>query len=197
MGTTLSRMVEEDPTLHWYQDHGTHETILSGMGDAHVDTAVRRMKSRFNVNLESKTPKVPYKETVSKKASTQYRHKKQSGGAGQFAEVHMEISPAERNAGFEYAWDVVGGRISTSFKPSVEKGIRQVLDLGVLAGYQIVDVHVSIYDGKEHPVDSKDIAFQTAGREGFKQAFMQAKPVLLEPIYLYTITVPEGLCGAL
>ncbi len=196
MGQTLARLCEEDPTFQWRQDPATVETILSGMGDAHVDTAVRRMKSRFNVALEARTPKVPYKETVTSAGIAQYRHKKQSGGAGQFAEVHMRVEPMPRDQGFEYAWEVVGGRISSSFMPSIEKGVRGVMTQGVLAGYNIVDVRVAITDGKEHPVDSKDIAFQIAGREGFKEAFRAAKPVLLEPIYLYVITVPEEFSGA-
>jgi len=196
MGQTLTRLCEEDPTFQWRQDPSTVETILSGMGDAHVDTAVRRMKSRFNVALEARTPKVPYKETVMASGTAQYRHKKQSGGAGQFAEVHMRVEPLPRDGGFEYVWEVVGGRISSSFMPSIEKGIRGVMTQGVLAGYNIVDVRVAITDGKEHPVDSKDIAFQIAGREGFKEAFRAAKPVLLEPIYLYVITVPEEYAGA-
>jgi len=196
MGSTLTRICEEDPTLSWRQDPTTGETVLAGMGDAHVETAVRRMQSRFNVGLEARTPKVPYKETVTGSGSSQYRHKKQSGGAGQFAEVHMRVEPTPRDSGFDYAWEVVGGRISTSFRPSIEKGVKQVLGQGILAGYPIVDVKCAVYDGKEHPVDSKDIAFQVAGREAFKEAFSEAHPVLLEPIYLYTITVPEEYAGA-
>jgi elongation factor G len=196
MGSTLTRMAEEDPTLQWRQDPTTNETLLSGMGDAHVETAVRRMKTRFNVGLEAKTPKVPYKETVSTVGNSQYRHKKQSGGAGQFAEVHLRVEPKPRDEGFEYVWEVYGGHISTSFQPSVEKGVKQVLTQGILAGYPIVDVRVAVTDGKEHPVDSKDIAFQIAGREAFKEAFRSGKPVLLEPIYLYTITVPDEYAGA-
>jgi elongation factor G len=166
------------------------------MGDAHVETAVRRMKSRFNVALEVKTPRVPYKETVTSAGSSQYRHKKQSGGAGQFAEVHMRVEPMARDEGFDYVWEVFGGHISSSFQPSIEKGVRQVMVQGAIAGYQIVDVRVAVTDGKEHPVDSKDIAFQIAGREAFKEAFRAARPVLLEPIYLYKITVPEEYAGA-
>ncbi len=196
MGSTLTRMAEEDPTLQWRQDPTTKETVLSGMGDAHVETAVRRMKSRFNVALEARTPKVPYKETVTQPGLAQYRHKKQSGGAGQFAEVHMRVEPLSRDEGFEYVWEVYGGHISTSFQPSVEKGVKQVLTQGILAGYPIVDVRAAVTDGKEHPVDSKDIAFQIAGREAFKEAFQAGKPVLLEPIYLYTITVPDEYAGA-
>ncbi len=196
MGPTLTRICEEDPTLHWHQDATTHETILSGMGDAHVETAVRRMQSRFGVNVETRIPKVPYRETITTVAKAQYRHKKQTGGAGQFAEVHMRLEPLPRDAGFEYVWEVFGGHISSSFMPSIEKGIKSVMRQGVLAGYPIVDVKAAVYDGKEHPVDSKDIAFQIAGRECFKLAFMQAKPVLLEPMYRFTITVPNEFAGA-
>ncbi|HQE92122.1 MAG TPA: elongation factor G [Anaerolineae bacterium] len=196
MVPTLARICEEDPTLHWHQDPTTRETILAGMGDAHVETAVRRIQSRFGVGLETKTPKVPYKETITATNTSQYRHKKQSGGAGQFAEVHMRVEPKERDSGFQYEWEVFGGRISSSFRPSIEKGIKSVMSQGIIAGYPIVDVLVAITDGKEHPVDSKDIAFQIAGREGFKQAFLGAKPVLLEPIYNFVITVPEEYAGA-
>ncbi len=196
MGSTLSRICEEDPTLQWRQDPTTHETVLAGMGDAHVDTAVRRAQSRFKVGLEAHTPKVPYLETVAATNTAQYRHKKQTGGAGQFAEVHMRVEPLPRDTGFQYAWEVFGGRISSSFQPSIEKGIKSVLGQGVIAGYPIVDILVAITDGKEHPVDSKDIAFQIAGREGFKQAFLGAKPVLLEPIYTFKVTVPDEFAGA-
>ncbi len=195
MGSTLTRMCEEDPTLHWNPEHVTRETLLWGMGDAHIDTAIRRMEKRFGVHLEVRTPKVPYKETVTATTSAQYRHKKQSGGAGQFAEVHLRLEPLPRDTGFEYVWEVFGGRISSSFMPSIEKGVKSVLEQGVLAGYPIVDVKVAVYDGKEHPVDSKDIAFQIAGREGFKTAFRDAKPVLLEPMHIFTISVPEEFTG--
>ena len=128
-------------------------------------------------------PKVPYQETITREGKAQYRHKKQTGGAGQFAEVHMRVVPTERGSGFEYASEIFGGTISQVFLPSIEKGIRQVLETGVIAGYPVVDVRAVVFDGKEHPVDSKDIAFQTAGRESFKAAMQQAGPVLLEPIY--------------
>ncbi len=195
MVPTLARVCEEDPTLHWYQDPSTHEAILSGMGDAHVDTVIRRMQSRFGVSVDTALPRLPYRETITITSTAQYRHKKQTGGSGQFAEVHMRLDPNERDAGFEYNWEVVGGRISSSFMPSIEKGIKGVMEQGVLAGYPVVDVKVAITDGKEHPVDSKDIAFQIAGREGFKEAFMAGKPVLLEPIYQVTVTVPNDFTG--
>ena len=195
MGATLTRICEEDPSLRWEQDPTTNETILSGMGGSHVNTAVKRIKGRFDVSLDTQKPKVPYKETVTRTASARYRHKKQSGGAGQFGEVHMRLEPRPRDEGFEYAWEVYGGHISTSFQPSVEKGVKSVLKGGVIAGYPIVDVLAAVYDGKEHPVDSKDIAFQVAGREAFKAAFLQASPVLLEPIYSFTISVPNEFTG--
>ncbi len=195
MGPTLTRICEEDPTLHWRQEPSTQETLLEGMGEAHVDIAVRRMENRFGVGVETAIPKVPYRETITKTNADQYRHKKQTGGSGQFAEVHMRLEPLARGEGFAYEWEVFGGAISSSFRPSIEKGIRQVLDQGVLAGYPVVDVKAVVYDGKEHPVDSKDIAFQTAGREVFKKVMLGAGAVLLEPIYIVTITVPEEYTG--
>jgi len=195
MGPTLTRICEEDPTLRWRQEPSTRETILEGMGEAHVEIAVKRMENRFGVGVETSIPKVPYRETITKVNADQYRHKKQTGGAGQFAEVHLRLEPLPRGAGFEYGWEVFGGAISSSFQPSIEKGIRQVLEQGVIAGYPVVDVRAVVYDGKEHPVDSKDIAFQIAGREAFKKVMLGAGPVLLEPIYKVTITVPEEYTG--
>jgi len=192
---TLQRMVEEDPTLRWHQEPATRQLILSGMGDAHIDVAIRRMESKFGVNVLTEVPKVPYRETITRTASAQYRHKKQTGGAGQFAEVWLRVEPLPRDAGFEYHWEVFGGAISSSFQPSIEKGIKQVLQQGVIAGYPVVDLKAAVYDGKEHPVDSKDIAFQIAGREVFKLAVQQAGPVLLEPIMNVKITVPSSQMG--
>jgi elongation factor G len=192
---TLTRLGEQDPTLTWHQDTGTRETILSGMGDTHINVAVRRMDEIFSLGLDTAIPRVPYLETITRTATTQYRHKKQTGGAGQFAEVHMRVEPQERDAGFEFVWEVVGMNVSKSFGPSIEKGVRAVMQQGVIAGYPVVDVLAAVYDGKEHPVDSKDIAFQIAGREAFKLAVKEAGPVLLEPIYKYTITVPEEYMG--
>jgi elongation factor G len=138
---------------------------------------------------------VPYRETITRQAEEMYRHKKQTGGAGQFAQVTMRLDPVEQDTGFVYEWEVFGGAVSQSFRPSIEKGIRSVLENGVLAGYPVVDVAVAITDGKEHPVDSKDIAFQIAGREGFKAAFMRAGPVLMEPLCEVKINVPEEYMG--
>ncbi len=193
--TTLTRMSEQDPTLSWRHESSTRETILSGMGDTHINVAVRRMDETFGLGMETAIPRVPYRETITRANSEQYRHKKQTGGAGQFAEVHMRVEPKERDAGFEFAWEVVGMNVSKTFGPSIEKGVKAVLEQGVIAGYPVVDVLAAVYDGKEHPVDSKDIAFQIAGREVFKLCVRHAGPVLLEPIYKYTITVPEENMG--
>jgi elongation factor G len=195
LGPTLTRICEEDPTLRWRQEASTRQTILEGMGEAHVSIAVRRMENRFDVRVETTIPKVPYRETITRVYADQYRHKKQTGGAGQFAEVHMRLEPLPRDTGFEYAWEVFGGAISRSYESSIEKGIKQVMDQGVVAGYPVVDVKAVVYDGKEHPVDSKDIAFQIAGREVFKKVMLSAGPVLLEPIYHVRITVPEEYTG--
>ena len=191
----LNRLVEEDPTLKWYSEPSIRQLILSGMGDVHMTIAVNRMQSKFGVNVNTTVPKVPYRETVSRTASASYRHKKQTGGAGQFGEVHLRVEPGEKGTGLTYTWEVFGGAISQSFRPSIEKGVRQVLEGGVIAGYPVGDVLVAVYDGKEHPVDSKDIAFQIAGREAFKKAFMDAGPVFLEPIYKVEVTVPETYMG--
>jgi elongation factor G len=192
---TLTRLSEQDPTLTWRQDPSTRETILSGMGDTHINVAIRRMEETFGLGLETAVPRVPYLETITRAATAQYRHKKQTGGAGQFAEVHMRVEPLERDAGYEFKWEVVGMNVSKTFGPSIDKGVKAVMEQGVIAGYPVVDVMAAVYDGKEHPVDSKDIAFQIAGREVFKLAVKDAGPVLLEPIYKYTITVPEEYMG--
>lgn len=195
LGPTMSRICEEDPTLRWRQEPSTKQMLLEGMGGAHVDIAVRRMSNRFDVEVETAIPKVPYRETITSTHSDRYRHKKQTGGAGQFAEVYLRVEPLPRGTGFEYEWAVTGGAISNSFQSSIEKGIKQVIEQGVIAGYPVVDLRAVVYDGKEHPVDSKDIAFQIAGREVFKKAVRGAGPTLLEPIYTVSVTVPEEHTG--
>jgi elongation factor G len=165
------------------------------MGDTHINIAVRRMDETFGLGVDTAVPRVPYLETITRSARAQYRHRKQTGGAGQFAEVHMRVEPLERDVGFEYVWEVVGMNVSRTFSSSIEKGVKAVMAQGVIAGYPVVDFLAAVYDGKEHPVDSKDIAFQIAGREAFKAAVKDAGPVLLEPIYKYTITVPEEYMG--
>jgi elongation factor G len=191
---TLTRLCEEDRTLSWRQDPTTFQTILQGMGDQHIDVAVRKAETKFQTNLHTEIPKVPYQETITKEGQAMYRHKKQTGGAGQFAEVHMRVYPLP-DEDFEFVNDVFGGSISSSFMPAIEKGVRNVMKEGVVAGYPVLNVKVSVYDGKEHPVDSKPIAFETAGREAFKLSFREAGPVLREPIMNVRIVVPEGHMG--
>ena len=195
LSSGLTRLLEEDPSLRFVRDSSTRQTILSGMGDTHVTVASRRMAQKFGVEIETAIPKVPYKETIAKTDSATYRHKKQTGGAGQFAEVSLRVEPLGRGDGFEFESKVFGGAISGSFLPSIEKGIKQILLTGVIASYPVVDVKAVVYDGKEHPVDSKDIAFQIAGREAFKAAFREASPQLLEPIMDIEITIPEQYMG--
>ncbi|HWR98416.1 MAG TPA: elongation factor G [Candidatus Methanoperedens sp.] len=194
LSTALHRVTEADALIRISRDPQTKEMLISAMGQQHIEIVVERMK-RLGVDVLLKEPKVPYRETVSKSYETMYRHKKQTGGAGQFAEVHLRVEPLPRGGGFEYAWEVFGGAISTSFRPSVEKGIHSVLEQGVMAGYPVVDVKAAVTDGKEHPVDSKDIAFQVAGREAFKLAVQGAGPKLLEPIMSLEIMIPEEFVG--
>jgi elongation factor G len=191
---TLTRLCEEDPTLSWHQESSTNQTILNGMGDQHIDVAIRKAETKFQVGLDVEVPRVPYRETITRAGHSQYRHKKQTGGAGQFAEVHMQIEPLEEEE-FEFVNEVFGGAISQGFMPAIEKGIRGVMKRGVLAGYPVEKVKASITDGKEHPVDSKAVAFEIAGREAFKLAVRDAAPVLLEPIMDVRITVPEANMG--
>ncbi len=191
---TLTRLCEEDMTLSWYQEPSTNQTILQGMGDQHIDVAIRKAETKFQTGLILEEPRVPYRETITKTGSAQYRHKKQTGGAGQFAEVHMRVEPLQ-DEDFEFVNEVFGGAISSNFMPAIEKGVRSVMQSGVQAGYPIQKVKVAVYDGKEHPVDSKPVAFEIAGREAFKLAFKDAGPVLLEPIMLVQIMVPEAYMG--
>lgn len=195
MGQALHALTEEDPTLQVQFINATKQTVLQGMGDTHVDTAIRALDTKFGVSVETAIPKVPYQETVNRQGIAQYRHKKQTGGAGQFADVHLRVEPLERGSGFEYDSEIFGGAIPSVFIPSIEKGIRQILDQGIVAGYPVVDIKAVVFDGKHHPVDSKDIAFQTAGREAFKLAVQEAGPTLLEPIYAMEVTVPEEYMG--
>jgi len=195
LNQSLNRLVAEDPTLSWRAERATHQTILSGMGTTHLDIAVKKAESKFGVHLNTTTPKVPYRETITKTNSAEYTHKKQTGGAGQYARVFIRVESVDDNNEFEFASEIFGGSVSQSFVSATEKGCRQALEGGVLAGYPVVGVKAIIFDGKEHPVDSKEIAFQTAGREGFKKAVMGAGPVLIEPIYKVTVTVPSDNMG--
>ncbi|MBZ0280998.1 MAG: elongation factor G [Anaerolineae bacterium] len=193
MGTILTSLAQADPTLRWRQDPDVKQTIVEGMGEAHVNLAISRAQ-HLGVGMDTEVPKVPYKETITRQHSDFHRHKKQSGGAGQFGEVHMRLEP-NPGGGYVFETKVVGGAISANFFPSIEKGINSVLGEGVIAGYPVVDVKAVVFDGKMHPVDSKDIAFQIAGREAFKKVFADAGPVLLEPVMDVQITVPESMMG--
>jgi elongation factor G len=193
ISTVLTRLCEEDMTLSWTNDPTTRQTVLQGMGDQHIDVAVRRAASKFQLNVNIAEPKVPYKETISKEGIGVYRHKKQTGGSGQFGEVHLKVLPHDGE--FEMTWDVFGGAISSSYSSSIQKGILSTMKDGIVAGYPVYGTRVSVFDGKEHPVDSKPVAFEIAGREAFKIAFQEAGPVLMEPIMTVRITVPEPNMG--
>jgi elongation factor G len=191
---TLTRLCEEDMTLSWHQEASTKQTILQGMGDQHLDVAIRKAEKKFQTGLNTEEPRVPYQESVTKKGESMYRHKKQTGGAGQFAEVWMRIEPLQEED-YEFSWDVFGGAISSNFQPAIEKGVKGVMRDGVQAGFPVKSVKVSVYDGKEHPVDSKPVAFEIAAREAFKLAVKDAAPVLLEPIMNVRVVVPEANMG--
>lgn len=194
LSPTLTRLCEEDMTLNWHQDNTTKETILEGMGGQHIDVAIRKAKSLFQTELETEIPKVPYQETITKTGIAQYRHKKQSGGSGQFAEVHMRVEPLPEET-FEFENEVFGGAISKNFMPAIEKGVKSVMEEGVLAGYPVVNVKVAVFDGKEHPVDSKPVAFEICARQVFKMAVKEAGPAMLEPIMKAKVIVPEENMG--
>lgn len=195
LSQSLNRLVAEDLTLHWHTEQATHETILAGMGNTHLDIAVKKAQHKFGVNMTTSVPLIPYRETITRSAQAEYTHKKQTGGAGQYARVFLRVESLDDDADFEFASEIFGGAISAPFVAATEKGCRQALDAGPIAGYPVVGVKAVVYDGKEHPVDSKEIAFQTAGREGFKKAMMEAGPIMLEPIYQVTITVPSDNMG--
>ncbi len=191
----LQKLLDEDPTLRLERNSETHETVLWGMGHIHLEVALQKLKDRYHVDVDTATPQITYRETIKGKGDARYRHKKQSGGAGQFAEVALRVEPLPRNSGFEFTNAVVGGTIPTQFIPSCEKGVRSALDKGILGRFQVVDVRATVYDGKDHPVDSKDIAFQTAAAHAFTEAMQGAQPVLLEPVALVKIYVPDRFTG--
>jgi elongation factor G len=195
MSTALNRLVEEDPTLQVSRDAETGETILAGMGESHVDIAARKLQQKFGVEILVGTPKVPYRETITRTANAQGRHKKQTGGHGQFGDVWLRLEPLPRGTGFEFADEVFGGSVPRQYIPAVEKGIRETITKGILAGYPVVDVRVALYDGSYHAVDSSEMAFKLAANLGFKKAMEDAGPVLLEPIMNVTITIPEQYMG--
>lgn len=191
----LHRLMEEDPGIRVVRDEQTGELLLNGMGQMHIEVIVEKLKKKFNVDVDLKTPKVPYKETIKSKASGQGKYKKQSGGRGQYGDVWITIEPLERGAGFEFVDQIVGGAIPKQYIPAVEKGIREAAVEGVLAGYPMVDFKVTLYDGSYHSVDSSEMAFKIAASMAYKKIAMEAKPVLLEPIMNIDIFVPEDTVG--
>ena len=193
--SALARLQEEDPTIQMRRDEQTREFIISGMGQIHLEVILERLKRKFGVEVDLKKPKVPYKETIRGKSRVQGKYKKQSGGRGQYGDTWLEIEPLARGGGFEFEDKIVGGVIPKNFIPSVEKGIAEAMNEGVLAGYPVVDVRVALVDGSHHSVDSSDMAFKIAGSMGFKKGVMEANPILLEPIMKLEITVPDECQG--
>ncbi|MGQ9831252.1 MAG: elongation factor G [Thermochromatium sp.] len=197
LNDALNKLRSEDPCFHIEHNAGANETVVRGLGEAHLKVMLRRLTEQFHVDIETRPPSIPYRETIQGQAEGHHRHKKQTGGAGQFGEVYLRVEPLAPGAGFEFVNAVVGGAIPGNFIPSIEKGVRQVLEEGVIAGYPLQDVRVTVYDGKHHPVDSKDIAFVTAGRKAFIEAVLKAQPVILEPIVKIRITAPGSAMGDL
>lgn len=191
----LATIHEEDPTFVYMVDSELHQTVISGQGELHLQVISERLKNRYKVDFDLVAPRIRFRETIKAKAESKFRHKKQTGGAGQFAEVWMRVEPKPRGGGLEFIQSLSGQNVDRVFVPSVEKGVNSACTEGVLAGYRVVDVRVDFYDGKMHPVDSKDIAFQIAGKEAFKEAFMGARPCLLEPIHSVEIKVPDDAMG--
>jgi elongation factor G len=195
LSDALHKLAVEDPSLKIEFDSQVNETVLRGLGELHVRLVVERMQSDFGLEVATRPPKIAYRETIAQRADGHSRHKKQTGGAGQFGEVFLRIEPLARGAGFEFASEVVGGAIPTQYIPAVEKGVRQVLLEGAVAGYPLADLRVVVYDGKHHPVDSKEVAFVSAGRKAFKDAITKATPTILEPISRLAVTVPTPSVG--
>ena len=195
MWEILTKLVDEDPCLKVEHVAATNETIVYGLGELHLRVLLERLRETYRFEVNTRPPRVAYRETITAKAEGHHRHKKQSGGAGQFGEVFLRVEPLARGAGFEFVDQVKGGTIPGQFIPAVEKGVREVLASGAIAGYPVVDIRVTVYDGKHHSVDSKDIAFATAGRKAFMAAIREARPMVLEPIVHIEITAPDQVLG--
>ncbi len=195
LGTVLPRLAEEDPTLRVRKDTDTGETVLMGMGDTHVDVVAERMQRKFGVGVNLEVPKVPYRETVTAMVQAEHKHKKQTGGHGQYGHVLIEVEPLPRGCGFEFAERVVGGAVPKNYIPAVEKGVMEGKNEGVLARYPMVDMKVTLYDGSAHPVDSSEISFKIAAAQALKKAMSQGSTVLLEPVMKLKVMVPEAFTG--
>lgn len=197
ISAALEKLCDEDPCFKITRDRQTNELIASGLGDLHLRVMLEKMEKRFKLTVNTKEPKIPYRETITAKAEGHYRHKKQTGGAGQFGEVYLRVEPAERNSdpSLDFSWDIFGASIPGQYEPAVHKGVNDVMQAGVVAGFPLQDIRVSVYDGKHHPVDSKEVAFRAAGKGAFADAVQNAKPVLLEPIVNVEVTIPAENMG--
>jgi elongation factor G len=195
IGMGISRLVEEDPTLKMELNLEVHQNIVWGMGDLHLSIIKENLKEKFDIEVTMSTPEVAYKETIKKDAKSEYKYKKQSGGRGQYGHVFIELKPLKSNEGFKFEDSVFGGAIPKNYIPSVEKGIRESLQAGVLARYPVVDIYVNLYDGSFHTVDSSDMAFKIAASMAFKKGMTEANPVILEPIMELEVTIPEKYMG--
>jgi elongation factor G len=197
ISSALEKLCEEDPCLKVTRDQQTNELVASGLGDLHLRVMLEKLEKRFKLSVTTKEPKIPYRETITAKAEGHYRHKKQTGGAGQFGEVYLRVEPAPRGSEppLEFSWDIFGASIPGQFEPAVLKGVNEVMQTGFVAGFPMQDIKVSIYDGKSHPVDSKEVAFRAAGKGAFIDGLSKAKPVLLEPIVNIEVTVPAENMG--
>jgi elongation factor G len=195
LSTALHRLLEEDPTFHMARNPNTRELVISGMGDMHLAVVVDNMKKKLGVSVDLSTPKVDYKETITGKGDGHYKHKKQSGGHGQYGEAYLKLEPRERGEGFEFASEVVGGAIPRNFIPAVEKGCVEAMQAGSVAGYPVVDVRAIVYDGSYHDVDSNEISFKISGLHAFRDAMSKARPVLLEPVMTVTVFAPDQFMG--
>jgi len=195
LGTALTRLVEEDPTLKVHRELGTNETILSGMGDTHLAVAAEKMQRKFGVNVEMNTPKVPYRETITATSKAEYKHRKQSGGHGQYGHVLLELEPLAERGDNEFTDKIVGGSVPKNYIPAVEKGVNEAYQEGGLAGFPVVGVKTTLYDGSFHPVDSSEICFKIAGAQAFKRGIIDGQPILLEPVMNLKVTVPNDLTG--
>ena len=195
LSDTLGKLATEDPSFRVEHSAATRETVIHGLGELHLRMMLERMKDRYHVEVETRPPRIAYRETITAPAEGHHRHKKQTGGAGQFGEVFLRVEPMRRGQGFEFIDNIVGGVIPSQFIPAIEKGIRQVLESGAIAGYGMDDVRVTVYDGKHHPVDSKEIAFVTAGKKAFLDAVDKATPIVLEPVVDLEVTIPQEKMG--
>jgi elongation factor G len=205
LSVLLTKIAEEDPTFKWHTDRQTHEVVINGIGELHLRLVLEKLNNR-GLHVDTKPPKIAYRETIQMNAEGHHRHKKQTGGAGQFGEVFLRVEPLDKSSalsrqnggpGFEFSDEIFGGAIPGQYVPAIEKGVREALDQGAIAGYPIQDVKVTVYDGKHHPVDSKEVAFKTAGKFAFIDAIKKAKPVLLEPIVNMEVTIPEDKMGTI